>query len=72
MLRDIEEYIERNMREMHMALDEHKFSFEEEISYVISLSIDIIFRSYHQTSWCCIESASCKKNKLFGRKNGEK
>jgi hypothetical protein len=34
MLRDIEEYIEKNMREMHMALDELKLSFEEEISYV--------------------------------------
>jgi hypothetical protein len=34
MLRDIEEFIEKNMKEMHMALDELRLSFEEEIQDV--------------------------------------
>ncbi len=34
MCRDIEEYIERNMAEMHKALDELKASFEEELNNI--------------------------------------
>ena len=34
MCRDIEEYIEKNMAEMHKALDELKGSFEEELNNI--------------------------------------
>ena len=32
MLKEIEEYIEKNMGEMHKALEELKISFEDEIN----------------------------------------
>ncbi len=31
MMKEIEDYIDKNMNEMHKALEELKFSFEEEI-----------------------------------------
>jgi hypothetical protein len=34
MLKDIEEFIEKNMNEMHKGLEELRFSFEEEINAV--------------------------------------
>jgi hypothetical protein len=34
MCKDIEEYIEKNMAEMHKALDELKSSFEEELNNI--------------------------------------
>ena len=34
MYKDIEDYIDRNMKEMHLALDELRISFEDEIKTV--------------------------------------
>lgn len=46
MLRDIEEFIEKNMKEMHMALDELRLSFEEEIQDVDGKSSAILRKFY--------------------------
>jgi hypothetical protein len=42
MLRDIEDFIEKNMLEMHKALEELKISFEEEL-----LSLDGILELFY-------------------------
>ncbi len=46
LLKDIEDYIEKNMKEMYKALDELKLSFEDELNNVDGMCYLLIIREY--------------------------